>query len=327
MVNKMLRSLAAQSGRSSAAPRAALGGDGRSHGRVCLLGLFTLVMACAVEEPASVGHLSPLESVLTGNAARALSADGTFPVAASAQGNRKEIDQQRATELAAAWLRTHINYVILHVLETDRGAPIALSKLKPCGRAFYENSLFEALPLEAPDVVQKIAGSHWVVPFCEGSDQQLSVSVSVYASDIATAPPSNQPSSTGVDYWVVAIPPGRRAPAFPEDVALFVADKTGSRITEVPELISTGYGSAAQFAAWRVALESPVSIRGPAGSTRLTNEVFVRIWEDWSLSLFADLGGETGISSDAAPFRDQRIPLTRRAGAPSRLQPITVGSG
>ncbi len=275
----------------------------------------------SVSEPSRV---SLLQSSVVGNAARSVSVNGSFPVVSTQLSSRPEISAEHAASIAALWLK-RFNAAVIKPFERDRGSPIAIKSLRACGRYFYENSAYEPPSPATPEWVRRVAGAHWLIPFCAGADQQMSVSVSVYADDSFRPSASDDPDPHGVDFFAVAVPTGFGAPAAPENVTIFVAARTGRRIREIPELVSRGYGSAPQFAVWRVVLDTSVTVRGNStGTDYTTSELYVRIVDGWSLAMFAERPSAQPNETEYLHLHPS-VMLVRRDHGARNLERVTVG--
>jgi hypothetical protein len=254
---------------------------------------------------------------LSGEAARAIQQYGEFP-AIRTDAWREEIQSTIATEIATTWIQRFLGQIV-SALEKDRGAPIDIARLRPCSRQFYAQSAYEPLP-SAPEAVQRIAGPHWVVPFCVGAEQQVSASVSVYAESV-----DDTSYAAGANVFVVGVAPNKSAPLRPGDAALEVATRTGRLVARIPELVAIEYGMTPQFALWRVTLDRPVGVRRLQSlSAWDASEVYLAISESWSSILLAKDPADVAQPVDTVPGVVPPILITRRAEIPAPLSPITV---
>jgi hypothetical protein len=276
---------------------------------------FSLITEACGDDPASAPiRGDDLLPYLSGEAAVAIQRYGEFP-AVRTEAWRDEIFGTFAAEIAVAWIQRFLGQIV-GVLERDRGAPIDVARLRPCSRQFYAQSAYGPLPSVATEAVQRIAGPHWVVPFCVGADQQVSVSVSVFAESVDAA---------GVNVFVVGVAPHKSAPMQPEDAAVDVATRTRRRVARVPELVAIEYGMTPQFALWRVTLDRPVSVRSLESLARWdASEVYLAISENWSSTLLAKDPADVAQPVDTVPGVLPPLPITRRVEIPASLTPIAV---
>jgi hypothetical protein len=304
----------------------ALTGRSRTAWTLCLL----LAAACSRERSATAPATTVDRRFVTGEAAAALKENGQIAVRSDIAVDGSEIDEQRAVQLASAYLHDY-GALAQRQYEADRGAPINLTALAPCPRAFYAVSAYNESSAAISENGRRLIGGQWLVSFCNpGGSPEISVAVSSRATDLTTTngarqlpnPGQNNFFSAGVPVRVAAVPPS------PESIIALAATLTGKRVAKVPELILPLRPFAPQLARWHVTMESPVDVRGTAtGAHERTAELYAGFGDTWQ-----SVGLQRAVSSPSQQelVRDLvngiviNVAITRREGTPHRYEPAVV---
>lgn len=177
-------------------------------------------------------------------------------------------------------------------LVAERGAAIDFDQLSPCGRPTYVAVATAAFPTGAPGWLRRAFGPYWNVPMCALPDTraQLAIGVpdgprdfTIVNDTIVLA--SMRRSGGGGDWLVLAVSAaftqGMAVTAEEAVATVFAAART--RVSAVPRAMiqmDTRLVPAVTHpacAAWRIALERPVRVRGAeSGESREVSELFVK---------------------------------------------------
>lgn len=215
-----------------------------------------------------VGLTATVEPVsVTGEALSALDHDGHFVLPSPPQATN-QISAAHAAALADAYEHTFARFLQAQY-ERDRGGPIDVTNLAPCGRVYFATSPYvEDADLEAQGSA-RIIGSHWLVTMCDGASPVVSVAVSVFATGVQVRDRTIVKDGDPNDFFSVGIRVGvASVPMTPESAVSLAYAKTGARVNAVPELIMPPTPYAPQIAYWRVPLERAVDVRSANGEWR-----------------------------------------------------------
>jgi hypothetical protein len=250
-----------------------------------------------------------VRSYVTEPVSKELDAEGFFVLPRPAAGSTR-ITPERAIGLAMADV-TSFERFNQPYLESQRGAKIDLSTLRPDGRVFYAESPYEQdTPSDVHPSIRNHAGPYFLVTLRDATGPVLSVAVSAYATDLRIEngrlilPPNH-----GSNFRVQAIraddPVG--IPVSPEHAARIASQRFAARVAKVPELVLPGEGFVPQYARWRLTLDRAVALQvGRTGRRFNSNAVYV------------GLRGEVSVPSDSsqatAPLTSPGVddPLTGR---------------
>lgn len=290
--------------------------------------VFTLslfgALSCSTPEVSRARNLNVeaqegVRGVITPDLAAQLTNDALFPVNQSALGQvAPSVSSTEATTRGQAWIAQH-GEGIRPYFERQRGASISFSRLRACGRAFLVESAYAPLPENAPELVKRIAGAHWLIPFCDGGSETLTVSVA--ASDGAST--NMGPDPRGANFYATAAIVGGHQPPIPEEVAADLSARTHRLISAVPALVSRGYGWAPQTAMWRFEIDAPTTVRETrGGATREAKVIYVRTG-DFGRREYLVMSEVGSKESEAAPFASP-VPLVRRADASGELIAVSL---
>ena len=107
---------------------------------------------------------------------------------------------------------------------------------------------------------------------CENGVPEVSVAVSVHATEVATngGQIASQPAPN--DFQGAAIPQGGTVPVTPEEAVQLAVKATGRRVTEVPELILPPVPYSGQLARWRLTFDGPVKFHGVHSGQHQTSQ-------------------------------------------------------
>lgn len=246
----------------------------RAHLAWTYSALLAAVVNCAPGENDTTAPVPPtvLRAALTSNAASSLNEQGQFRLAGPPVGAR-ELSSTQAVQIAAAWARQFAPK-IRRTLERERGGPIALERLTPCGRPLYAESAFEPLPADLPAGIRRSYESNWLVGLCAGTELQVSLAIASGAADLAVVNGAIQPGAErGGEFFSLGVPSTWESPVglAPERAAQLVSQATGRLITQAPKLVSASPRAAyPQGSTWEFELESSVAVR--KGSRPVTEQ-------------------------------------------------------
>lgn len=292
--------------------------------RKCILSAgAVLLSACSRYRPNEVRAPASgdLPAFVSGEAAQALSGNGEFPRTGEGKSGRVEIVEADASRMAIRWVQQFASWIVPSFEAARRGS-IHLDQLRPCGRNFYVQSAYGNQAATAPEIVRRMIGPHWLIPFCQGGENAMTIAVSAFAT-MTAATGAADPDPSGADIFPYPAPVGGRIPWYPEDAAREVASRTGRRVTRVPDLVGVGYGWSPQSAVWRIVLDAPIQVRLHSGLTQSATELFVR--GGTSLLYFASAGSTTqGAQETVSTSFGGEATLTRRGDLFSRLAPVTL---
>lgn len=282
-------------------------------------------LACRDGDPTGPNLSGVQRSSVTGEAASAIGSDGLFIM--THRTSRGEINEADAVRLAAAFWHDNARF-LLSVVERDRGSTIA-DELRPCPRAFYARSAYDAVPANAPAAFRKVVGSHWIVGMCEGSAQQVAIAVSVAATDAVVGSGEVRLHHPGnANFFVMGVPVGAQIPMTPESIADFTAKRTSMRLSMVPELVMRPYPNSPLVALWQVTLEAAVRVKGVSTKSSRDREVlFAGPANGWIAPALADARADIPEDEtlDATEFLNSsgelnQLKLNLRRGVPRRAE-------
>lgn len=244
------------------------------------MGLLALLVACSGDSPTAAAPTpSAVRLAVTGAAAAAIGPDGRLRLSqAPADVSERELTVDEALTFADSYLR-YFAPMTRSWLEATHGAPLDLRSLKSCGRPLYARSAFEPPPQSIPSVYRRVHGPWWLLTYCDANGSpSVSVAISAWATDLTMVDGKLQfPKISGTEFVVVGIPVGHvgEYPSSPEAAILIAARETGTRISEVPELITPlPTEGPPQLARWRITLEGNALVKTSSGQ-RATRELFI----------------------------------------------------
>ena len=274
-------------------------------------------------------------SLLTGEAAQSLNADGQFILPQHGALQTAEILGEDAKNLAAALWRA--SALVVPTLEHDRGGTIHTKDLQPCVRAYYVESAYSAVPADAPDVIQKALGPQWLVGLCYDNVEEVVVSVSAFATDAKLTADGRQLAQAGTSNFLsMGVPLGTEIPTPPEGLANASAKTASRRVSLVPLLTMRPRPASAITAVWQVTFETPAQVVGrDSHVTRQKQTVFAGALDGWNKIAYADAlagapddkGREDFVySNGTAGSVPRTYTATRRADVPNVMELITFGA-
>lgn len=215
---------------------------------------------------------------VTGAAATALDSKGHFVFASPVtEGARATITPPRASDLAAAYLRTFGGTpAFLGLLETQHGAPVNISRLAPSPRLEFASSSYDTVPTAFPTIAARRAGPLFIVRMLDTAIPVVNVSVSLYATEMnIVSGLLSFPQQSGEEFQSFGDPrsQGYSYPVSPERATEIVGRETGARITQVPELLAPRAIYSIQFARWKLTLDRDVALRRSSDGASLTSRV------------------------------------------------------
>jgi hypothetical protein len=240
------------------------------------LGAGLLLGACDRDGGSPTEARSPgVHPYVSEQLAKQLTPEGRFRLApAKAPDDIPIITPDRARELARAYLRTWGRDQAAR-WSWERGARVDVGAIAPSSRVYFAHSAQGRLPddLYHP-AIRRIYGPMYQVPLEAGGEVVALLSISAYSTDLeidkrglVVSPPLG-----GSYFFSKAVAPSPRDPRFrfeavtPEAAAKQVSERTGARVTELPELVlMPGYHPSS--ARWRVKLDRAVQVRRVAAKT------------------------------------------------------------
>lgn len=300
--------------------------------------LASLIAACTLATLAGCGQQDvisgdvtpdPLAVFLAPSARSELTPEGLFRL--ENEVGPGEISELRARELAAAFLRTHMDGLKTS-LEADRGGEIRIESLTMCGRIFLAETPLEPTPTSIPLPYRRAVGSWWIVNFCGLSGSpEVSLGISSLASDVEIVEGRlRYPPFSGNAFQPLGVasnaPEGY--PGTPETAVRRAAHATGRSVANSPRLVWM-YGKFPQLAQWRVRLEPPAADQ-PSTTSVIIADAYVGY--DASARATAlrvpasqqpsgvDLGWQTFIDGKMSPRVSTRV--ARKPGYPLEFVPL-----
>ena len=201
-----------------------------------------------------------------------LTADGHFRLApAQAPDDIPIISADRARELARAYLRSWGRDQLAR-WAWERGGSLDPGAVAPSSRVYFAQTPHGRLPNDLyHPAIRRIYGPMYIVPLEHQEQVVALLAVSAYSTDLGVDSGGliEMPKLGGSYFFSKAVAPAPRDPRFqfvavsPEEAVKHVAERTGARVTEVPELVLlAGYHPAS--AAWRIRVDRPVRVRRTA---------------------------------------------------------------
>lgn len=278
-----------------------------------------------------------LAASVSAQAAAALDASGRFQLPDPTVASGSEVTRLQAVALARAYVKTH-GPSLGGLLELQRGARVAVDKLRDCGRPVYAASPFEASPVNAPGFVRRALGSWWIVPFCEAEEQPAAlIAVSAHnignltiGSDGKLLNTNVQDGGTDILFQGVVVNETEPLVITPERAARYAADASGRRVAFVPDLISPSFREGDPFAAhWHLKLESPARVRGAQSGAREVTDVFAGTPRVGKTPVAVPaLQQPADVTIDWGATGPQRsLTVRRRADVPIRFESATADPG
>ena len=122
---------------------------------------------------------------LTGAALAALGEDGRFRRQDPLAGAPVPAYSQRAAESLARQYWSKFGPMFRESASRRRGAPIRHGRLLPCGAAALADSPYESPAPADLTLTRAFMGPQWIVPFCDGAEVGLVISVAAFAAGLA----------------------------------------------------------------------------------------------------------------------------------------------
>jgi len=252
--------------------RVTVADSGRSHKWTRLsataVAVFWSASACdRPTVPAPEHTLGISASAYTvGEAANDLDAAGHFRSVGIFPPRPGMIDLERAKVLAVAYA-ARFGRGLAGPLEREHGSRINFDALRADSRVYAAQAPYaDSIPSLVPMGTRKRYGPFYMVLLRDPNGPVLSVAVSAFNTALVedTRGLIRFGHLAGNDFFPVGVPKGQVSsmPMSPEEAAKLVYDRTRTRIAKVPQLILPATPYVPQFARWRMALESPVPVRG-----------------------------------------------------------------
>lgn len=252
-------------------------GVGKRHftGAVpCRLGIgLTLslsVAACSSDVQRVTGPITSKVSAaaVTGAAAAALRSDGSFALPDALIHPNGELSADEAVAIAREYVRNFgPSYVQLWA--SAHGAAIDLNALAPCTTALYARSAYKSVGANISEITRRQFGPHWIVALCQREVPAVILTFSSLATDLRNSTPKEkQQAYAQTDFLSHGYPLSADASMFtPEGVVSRAFERTGKRITTIPELILPPMPDSPALVRWRVTFDGPVSIKSASNSS------------------------------------------------------------
>jgi hypothetical protein len=153
--------------------------------------------------------------------------------------------------------------------EEDRGGPVDPAKLEPDSRAFYALSPYVPFPEGYHAAFPRFYGPYYLVRMRSGGEYPLMVAISAYSTEMlitAEGLISRPAQQRGGEFADKALAADTMAEYFaflsPEEAVARVGQRTGVRISEVPQLVLSEMNRGPIGGAlWKLTLERPVRVR------------------------------------------------------------------
>jgi hypothetical protein len=176
-------------------------------------------------------------------------------------------------------------------------------------------------------------GPQYLVFFDQGAEPELGVAISAYASDLTIENGNVREPREGGSYFTThAVARSGRSPyvpVSPEEAVAIVSERTGAKVTQVPDLILRA-GWHPLLAMWRLRLDRAVTVTrrgGGNGAGNAVREVFVSA----NRKLFVAAADQPAAIRVPAPRSGQPagapeevIDLPRRPDMPLRFDEIDI---
>lgn len=242
---------------------------------------------------------------VTGEAAAALSADGTFPYAGPVHHREDPIiSPNLAGEQAMGYVRAYGQF--LHrSWEKEAGRSIDLRGLRVHSRVFYAESPYGRFPAgPISPGFRKGFGPYYLVTLTDGRSPVLLVGVAAFNTDVrvderglARIPPDGGNEFVS---WGVPLDTTKYAVMTPERAVARLGFKTGARVTTPPQLVQMSVIHHPVIAVWRLSLDRPVRVRAAGGE-----------WERETREVYLNGRGHYMVPADEQPLgHTERFPTT-----------------
>lgn len=150
----------------------------------------------------------------------------------------------------------------------ERGGSLDVNAIEPASQIYFAQTPLGRIPddLYHP-AIRRIYGPMYIVPLESGGEIVTLLCISAYSTDVEINSRGlvETPRLGGSFFFSKAVAPNPRDPRFhfvavsPEEAVKHVAEQTGARVTEVPELVLlAGYHPAS--AAWRIKLDRSIRV-------------------------------------------------------------------
>jgi hypothetical protein len=240
------------------------------------IGAAILGVAC-LSEPGDVPDRAQV-AWLSGEAAAALRADGTFDVTQpELSGDIAEIDYELARRQTEAW-RLTFGPAAMTFLADERGEEFDIGKLRLCSRAYYAARAYKSGTVAAPQFERKAFGPYWLVELCTRSGVHVvSVAASAYNTDLAIVDGRLKlPPLSGSQFQPWGIPVSvSQLPVSAERAVCVAYAFSGRRITKVPRLFMPPRPLPAYEARWRVVLDGAVEVKLEDGESASASVLWI----------------------------------------------------
>jgi hypothetical protein len=253
--------------------------------------MLAVVLGCerADSFPAEAADVNvDLEKYVTGDALEGIGPDGRFRLArARALDDIPIITEERAAELAAAFLRTRARYWIIH-WERRRRASMELEDLELSPRLYFADTPHGRFPDGHPRCNRRLVGPWYIASFTERGRPAVGIAIAAYGTELEIRDGGlHEPQECGNYFLTTPVVTDRRSrfrydPVSPEEAVARIGEATGAKITRVPELWIRGAGWHPLFSGWRLTLDRPIHVRqkhvpgnSAPGERAAVREVFV----------------------------------------------------
>lgn len=299
-----------------------------------LLGAIVSVPISCQSEPPTAPPVAKqvtatlLRSAVTDEVAGQIDESGQFVFETPRPGERPEITEQRARQLAVAFFKTR-EKTLRDRLPRDRGGAALSTRLSVCPRAFYAESGYERLPDDLPNEFRRAFGAKWIVGLCSGSEQQVVIAVAAEGTDLRVQSDGTLEEINGGDFEVMGVPLGSRIPALPENGAVSVS-APGFRVKALPALQRRANSRTAFVAEWVFQIERAGLVRGQVTGVQRTVDTlrygpYAKIGDEQATDEspdFRDFPFVETLRVQTSETTERTWTLRRRSDVPYRVEPI-----
>lgn len=235
----------------------------------------SLLVLGACDERGITGSNGPpdVRPFVTGSAAAAVGEGGLLLLPRpAAPGTRAIITPERAGGLASSYVFTFSRWLKPY-WDRERGDAIEVARLQHDQRVFYASTPYASFPEDFHPGFSIGFGPYYVVRMLSRSRPVLLVAAAGYATDMEIDKQGrlDYPVYGGNEFISQGFPldtmkPDLAAFATPEEAVVTVARLTGTKVSEVPELMRVGLPLGPFSSVWKITLDRPVRVHTRDGS-------------------------------------------------------------
>lgn len=229
-----------------------------------------LLIACDGGRIAGAGPPAEVDArpFVTGAAAASLGADGLFRLPEpSSPTSRPIVSPGLAPRLALSYVLS-FGHALKRYWDQEHGRPIHIGGLKPDARVFYASTPYAPFPEGYHPGFAHAFGPFYLTAMNSGSTPVLRVAVAAYATEVQIDADGkiSRPVDAGSEFVSQGIPLDTMKPDLasfvsPEAAVVTVAQLTGAKVSELPELMRRGMPFGPFSAVWKLTLDRAVRVR------------------------------------------------------------------